>query len=191
MQRINHFPNNKQLHNKGIMGKNLNAIARLLPAEFNFHPRTYNMPEELPLLKEWVASRDPSPDGEPWTYIIKPTNKIQGRGIRLTMDPVKEMAEGKKCVVQVISWNPLPNHSPHTHLPPAGLHSETTPLGRLQVRFACLCLSLVSRTTPGLRLWRRTRPAVHHEICGTDRGQHRQDEDASDQLRHQQALEGL
>ena len=31
MQRVNHFPNNKQLHNKGIMGKNLNAIASILP----------------------------------------------------------------------------------------------------------------------------------------------------------------
>ena len=61
---------------------------------FNFHPRTFKLPTDLEELKEWHSTRPVRPDGQPWTYIIKPCANMQGKGIRLSqvvIDPCQTL----------------------------------------------------------------------------------------------------
>eukprot|EP00656_Telonema_subtile_P027641 TRINITY_DN2976_c0_g3_i1.p3 TRINITY_DN2976_c0_g3~~TRINITY_DN2976_c0_g3_i1.p3 ORF type:complete len:136 (+),score=33.41 TRINITY_DN2976_c0_g3_i1:206-613(+) len=60
VQRINHFPGNKQIYRKDLLGKNLNAMARLRPHDYNFHPRTWNIPEDRAELEQAMAAEGKS-----------------------------------------------------------------------------------------------------------------------------------
>jgi len=107
VQRINHLFNNKALYNKGIMGRNLNNIARVLPKDFDFHPRTFQLPADLVQLREWHTTRPARADAQPWTYIIKPCANMQGKGIRLSQDPAADAEKRESCVVQDYIADPL------------------------------------------------------------------------------------
>lgn len=78
-QKINHFPNSFHLTRKDLMNKCISKMQiRHGMSHFNFLPKTFILPQELPLLEEEMA-RSPG-----ITYIVKPHNRSQGKGITVT-----------------------------------------------------------------------------------------------------------
>lgn len=67
------------LARKDMMGRHLSRMNKLLPFDFNFFPNTYCMPHDYKYFMEESDGRR--------TYIVKPENQAQGRGIFLTQDP--------------------------------------------------------------------------------------------------------
>ena len=60
-QKINHFPMMHQITRKTLLAKNLKKLAKLFPFEFDFIPKTWVLPQELPDLKQ---------------HVLKPTKKL-------------------------------------------------------------------------------------------------------------------
>ena len=46
-QRFNHYPGMQCLANKENLGKNLNKLKERFPAEYNFFPKTWVLPENI------------------------------------------------------------------------------------------------------------------------------------------------
>ena len=111
VQRINHFPNMKQLYRKDLLARNLNALQDALPSLPSIGPRTWNIPEDTGSLIRFLGrTRDASTTagnheatassgkvGEEAivTFIIKPAAGLQGQGIHLTANPLKNAASAK------------------------------------------------------------------------------------------------
>ena len=81
-QRINHFPGMVEICRKDCLAKNMSKMQKLFPDEFDFTPRTWNMPQEsnafLSQAKESAKKKKRTR-----TYIAKPSNGAMGNGIRL------------------------------------------------------------------------------------------------------------
>jgi hypothetical protein len=78
-QKVNHFPNSFHLTRKDLMNKCISKMQiRHGMSHFNFLPKTFILPQELSLLEEEMA-RSPG-----ITYIVKPHNRSQGKGITVT-----------------------------------------------------------------------------------------------------------
>ena len=90
-QRVNHFPGMNVIARKDYLARYLNYMQIHHPCEYNFYPRTWTIPRDMPGLRHMFSSKKPR------TFIVKPEASCQGRGIFLTrkLDDVPE-----KCVVQ-------------------------------------------------------------------------------------------
>ncbi|KAF2981341.1 hypothetical protein EK904_003798, partial [Melospiza melodia maxima] len=84
-QKINHFPGMIELCRKDLLARNLNRMLRLFPKEYNIFPRTWCLPAE-----SMRKAR---------TYICKPDNSCQGRGIFITHHP-EEIKHGERMICQ-------------------------------------------------------------------------------------------
>mmetsp|Transcript_34641 Transcript_34641/g.52993 ORF Transcript_34641/g.52993 Transcript_34641/m.52993 type:complete len:194 (+) Transcript_34641:295-876(+) len=85
-QRTNHLPGIYNLAKKNMLGRHLMKIKRLLPDHYAFFPQTYMLPHDF---REF--SEDAMNLKKPATYIMKPDDSCQGKGIFLTrnIDQVK------------------------------------------------------------------------------------------------------
>jgi tubulin polyglutamylase TTLL6/13 len=46
-QKTNHFPGMIQICRKNLLAKNLNAMQKLFPDDYNFYPKTWILPQEI------------------------------------------------------------------------------------------------------------------------------------------------
>jgi tubulin polyglutamylase TTLL5 len=77
-QKVNHFPRSHEMTRKDLMYHNLTRMASLHgPKHFGFVPKTFIMPSEAGELEFEMNSRHR-------TWIVKPANSSQGKGIFLT-----------------------------------------------------------------------------------------------------------
>ena len=81
-QRVNHFPGIYNLTKKNMLGRHLMRMQKLLPSEYNFFPATYMMPHDF---KDYWDETQTSKN--PRTYIVKPDDSSQGKGIFITRTP--------------------------------------------------------------------------------------------------------
>lgn len=78
-QRINHIPAMTVISLKNNLGKYLKLMQKQFPQDFNFFPRTWCFPAESYDLMNFVQDKK-----KPVTFIVKPVNSCQGKGIFIT-----------------------------------------------------------------------------------------------------------
>ena len=100
-QKANHFPGMSELAKKNLLAKNLNRLAKALPADFGFFPPSFNLPADLDALRAWVSPLKRKP-----TLIVKPDAGCQGKGIFLTKS-LDDLAQVEGCVAQQYLPSPL------------------------------------------------------------------------------------
>ena len=96
-QRINHFPGIYCISRKDHLGKNLKSMKGAFPDDYNYFPPTWVLPKDLADLKTQFN------DKRAKTFICKPENQSQGKGIFLTRK-LEEIPE--HCVVQRYLYKP-------------------------------------------------------------------------------------
>mmetsp|Transcript_1968 Transcript_1968/g.4897 ORF Transcript_1968/g.4897 Transcript_1968/m.4897 type:complete len:638 (+) Transcript_1968:482-2395(+) len=105
VQRVNHFPNMKQLYLKDCLADNLfKLFTELGAATQPIAPLSWCVPRQLKELGAHVRAmraRAGAADSSP-VYIVKPAGGLQGHGIRLTEDPLENegVKSGRNMVVQ-------------------------------------------------------------------------------------------
>ncbi|CAM9343010.1 unnamed protein product, partial [Phaeothamnion confervicola] len=102
-QVINHFPNHYELTRKDLMVKNIRRYQKdqersgnLPPAALDFVPVSYMLPADYSLFVEEFR-RSQQAGGAMW--IMKPTNRAQGRGIFI----INKLAQARKN--QIKKWS--------------------------------------------------------------------------------------
>ena len=78
-QRVSQWPGIQVLTHKDKLAKNLKVMQKHYPVEYNFCPRTYLLPQDMPEFKKEFRRTN----AEPRTFIVKPRHDCQGRGIYL------------------------------------------------------------------------------------------------------------
>ena len=78
-QKINHFPGMSAICRKAALGRNVGRMQLLFPREYAFFPRTWVLPEDWSDFQAQFAGGKGNK-----TFIIKPDNACQGKGIFLT-----------------------------------------------------------------------------------------------------------
>ncbi|CAN8187256.1 unnamed protein product [Coccothraustes coccothraustes] len=92
-QKINHFPGMIELCRKDLLARNLNRMLRLFPTEYNIFPRTWCLPADYGDFHAYRSMRKAR------TFICKPDNSCQGRGIFITHHP-EEIKHGERMICQ-------------------------------------------------------------------------------------------
>ena len=100
-QRINHYPGIYNITKKNALGNNLNKLAKLIPQEFDFFPETYMMPHDYKEFSKYIENQK-----NPRTFICKPADGSQGKGIFLTRDTTKILPTDHMVVQKYL-------HKPH------------------------------------------------------------------------------
>ena len=100
-QKANHFPGMSELAKKNLLAKNLNRLAKALPADFGFFPPSFTLPADLDALRAWVSPLKRKP-----TLIVKPDAGCQGKGIFLTKS-LDDLSQVEGCVAQQYLPSPL------------------------------------------------------------------------------------
>ena len=77
-QKINHFPSSFQLGNKSFLSRNITKMRKMFPQEYSFFPESWTLPEDIEAFKREAETRKGA------TWILKPANLSQGRGIVIT-----------------------------------------------------------------------------------------------------------
>eukprot|EP00041_Stephanoeca_diplocostata_P033605 m.1115679 g.1115679 ORF g.1115679 m.1115679 type:complete len:971 (+) comp24371_c0_seq1:198-3110(+) len=80
-QKINHFPGTGEISRKDCLARNLSKMQKICPKDYKFFPRSWILPAEAGALKK--HSDNCKAKGKSVTYIYKPTNSAQGKGIML------------------------------------------------------------------------------------------------------------
>jgi tubulin polyglutamylase TTLL6/13 len=99
-QKINHFPGMYELARKNNLGKNLNRMRKLFPAEYNFYPKTWMLPSD------WVDFASQFTKRQNKTFIVKPEASCQGRGIFLTRR-LEDVSRDERYVAQRYMHRPF------------------------------------------------------------------------------------
>lgn len=74
VQKINHFVGMLELCRKRTLAQSISAMAAQFPAQYQFCPQTYVLPEDLQsLLKDFKSNKK----GAPKTLILKPDSGSQ------------------------------------------------------------------------------------------------------------------
>ena len=103
-QKINHFSGMLEICRKKSLCRNIENMSKKCDKEYNFVPRSFMLPEGLDDLLAYVGQKNRK-GKKPTTFILKPDNGCQGKGIRLlqtTKDVhnAVEYCENQKAVVQ-------------------------------------------------------------------------------------------
>lgn len=101
-QVINHFPGMPNIARKNRMGQNLNRMQKIMPAEYNFYPRTWVLPGEFTDFEKNFDSQGNSSK----IFIVKPDSGCQGRGIFLTKK-LDNIPRNENVVAQVYIKRPM------------------------------------------------------------------------------------
>ncbi|XP_021708288.1 tubulin polyglutamylase TTLL13 isoform X2 [Aedes aegypti] len=99
-QKINHFPGMFEICRKDLLARNLSRMQKLFPTEYQIFPKTWVFPADL---GEAIAY---SRTHRSKTYILKPDQGSQGRGIFLTKN-LKEINPRDRMICQVYIHRPL------------------------------------------------------------------------------------
>eukprot|EP00929_Paragymnodinium_shiwhaense_P061124 TRINITY_DN30523_c0_g1_i1.p1 TRINITY_DN30523_c0_g1~~TRINITY_DN30523_c0_g1_i1.p1 ORF type:complete len:982 (-),score=159.06 TRINITY_DN30523_c0_g1_i1:613-3558(-) len=79
-QKVNHFVGMTSITRKNSLGRNLLRMRRRFPEEYRFFPETWILPTDLVDLKAQFNGKRNK------TFIVKPSDGYQGKGIFLTRD---------------------------------------------------------------------------------------------------------
>lgn len=94
-QKMNHFVGMSSITRKGNLGRNLLRMRKHFPREFKFFPDTWILPTDLTDFKVQFNNAKSK------TFIIKPDNGCQGKGIYLIRDIEKVPVDfSTTCVAQ-------------------------------------------------------------------------------------------
>ncbi|XP_061208503.1 tubulin polyglutamylase TTLL11 isoform X1 [Neopsephotus bourkii] len=109
--QVNKFPGMTEMVRKVTLSRAVRTMQDLFPLEYNFYPRSWILPEELPLFVDEVRMmKDSDPSWKP-TFIVKPDGGCQGDGIYLIKDPSDIRQTGsiqsRPAVVQEYICKPL------------------------------------------------------------------------------------
>ncbi|NXN90121.1 TTL11 polyglutamylase, partial [Bombycilla garrulus] len=109
--QVNKFPGMTETVRKITLSRAMRTMQDLFPLEYNFYPRSWILPEELPLfVAEVRMMKDSNPSWKP-TFIVKPDGGCQGDGIYLIKDPSDIRLTGsiqiRPAVVQEYICKPL------------------------------------------------------------------------------------
>ncbi|NXK89365.1 TTL11 polyglutamylase, partial [Formicarius rufipectus] len=109
--QVNKFPGMMETVRKITLSRAMRTMQDLFPLEYNFYPRSWILPEELPLfVAEVRVLKDSDPSWKP-TFIVKPDGGCQGDGIYLIKDPSDARLAGsipsRPAVVQEYICKPL------------------------------------------------------------------------------------
>uniref|UniRef100_A0A8B9F5F0 Tubulin tyrosine ligase like 11 n=1 Tax=Amazona collaria TaxID=241587 RepID=A0A8B9F5F0_9PSIT len=109
--QVNKFPGMTEMVRKVTLSRAVRTMQDLFPLEYNFYPRSWILPEELPLFVDEVRMmKDSDPSWKP-TFIVKPDGGCQGDGIYLIRDPSDIRQTGsiqsRPAVVQEYICKPL------------------------------------------------------------------------------------
>ena len=69
-----------------------------MPEEYNFFPRSYSLPHDYKDFLEEIAKKKAKKNPVPSTYIVKPNDESQGRGIYITRNE-EDITADDVCVV--------------------------------------------------------------------------------------------
>ncbi|NWY74107.1 TTL11 polyglutamylase, partial [Erithacus rubecula] len=108
---VNKFPGMMETVRKITLSRAMRIMQDLFPLEYNFYPRSWILPEELPLfVAEVRMMKDNNPSWKP-TFIVKPDGGCQGDGIYLIKDPndirLTGSIQSRPAVVQEYICKPL------------------------------------------------------------------------------------
>ncbi|KAJ7530489.1 hypothetical protein O6H91_14G005600 [Diphasiastrum complanatum] len=89
-QKVNHFVGMLQICRKKSLARHLSTMRKLFPSLYKFSPRGYILPNQL---SKFLTCFNIS---SPRTYILKPDNGCQGRGVVLvqSVSDVKQVLKG-------------------------------------------------------------------------------------------------
>ncbi|NXN95968.1 TTL11 polyglutamylase, partial [Rhinopomastus cyanomelas] len=109
--QVNKFPGMTEMVRKVTLSRAVRTMQDLFPLEYNFYPRSWILPEELPLfVAEVRMMKDSDPSWKP-TFIVKPDGGCQGDGIYLIKDPsdirLTGSIQSRPAVVQEYICKPL------------------------------------------------------------------------------------
>ncbi|NXX20968.1 TTL11 polyglutamylase, partial [Podargus strigoides] len=109
--QVNKFPGMTDMVRKITLSRAVRTMQDLFPLEYNFYPRSWILPEELPLfVAEVRMMKDSDPSWKP-TFIVKPDGGCQGDGIYLIKDPsdirLSGSIQSRPAVVQEYICKPL------------------------------------------------------------------------------------
>ncbi|NXR46303.1 TTL11 polyglutamylase, partial [Hippolais icterina] len=109
--QVNKFPGMMETVRKITLSRAMRTMQDLFPLEYNFYPRSWILPEELPLfVAEVRMMKDSNPSWKP-TFIVKPDGGCQGDGIYLIKDPsdirLTGSIQSRPAVVQEYICKPL------------------------------------------------------------------------------------
>ncbi|XP_043914517.1 tubulin polyglutamylase TTLL11 [Protopterus annectens] len=108
---VNKFPGMTEMVRKIMLSRAVRVMQELFPEEYNFYPRAWILPEELPLFTAQVHMvKEKATSWRP-TFIVKPDGGSQGDGIYLIRDPSEIQMLGslqsRAAVVQEYISKPL------------------------------------------------------------------------------------
>eukprot|EP00826_Nyctotherus_ovalis_P005673 TRINITY_DN1128_c0_g12_i3.p1 TRINITY_DN1128_c0_g12~~TRINITY_DN1128_c0_g12_i3.p1 ORF type:complete len:493 (+),score=145.01 TRINITY_DN1128_c0_g12_i3:330-1808(+) len=100
-QKVNHFPRSAEITRKDCLCKNVSKMQALYGhRHFDFVPKTFVLPQEMPLLLE-------EEEREPRQYwIVKPAASCQGRGIFVTNN-ILDIPEKAQMIASKYICDPL------------------------------------------------------------------------------------
>eukprot|EP00741_Cyanophora_paradoxa_P021321 tig00021348_g20581.t1 len=107
-QKVNHFPQAKQLTRKDLLKRNVGrykSIPGKIGEEFDIAPVTFNLPQEYATFVD-EFSKHAAAEGEHNFWIMKPIGLSRGRGIFL-FNSMGQVAYGESVVVQKYVARPL------------------------------------------------------------------------------------
>ena len=78
-RKLNHFGGMAEICLKHLLAHNMNRMKKQFPKHYNFLPKTWVLPHDKPQLKAYYQTKRVKP-----TFICKPSDSCQGRGIYLT-----------------------------------------------------------------------------------------------------------
>ncbi|XP_018650907.1 tubulin tyrosine ligase-related [Schistosoma mansoni] len=99
-QKINHFPGMSEICRKDSLARNLNRMIRLFPKDYNIFPKTWCLPSD------WNDVQNYARKHKSKTFIIKPDNGCQGRGIYITKN-AKDIRPVENMICQVYISRPF------------------------------------------------------------------------------------
>ena len=85
-QFYNHFPGTVSISRKVDLAKNIELVAKTMPEEYSFHPKSFILPSQYIDMKNYMLSiKKPKKR----TFIVKPDKGSLGKGIFLVQDPTQ------------------------------------------------------------------------------------------------------
>lgn len=99
-QKINHFPGMHEICRKDLLARNMNRMLKLYPKEYQIFPKTWHLPADYGDAVKFARQHRNR------TYILKPDQGAQGRGISLTKS-LKDVSPTEHIICQLYVNRPL------------------------------------------------------------------------------------
>lgn len=99
-QKINHFPGMFEICRKDLLARNMNRMLKLFPNDYHIFPKTWHLPADYGDAVKFSRQHRNR------TFILKPDQGAQGRGISLTKS-LKEINPHDHMICQLYLHRPL------------------------------------------------------------------------------------